>query len=38
MATPIADTNELRERLQEIFAPDLPEDRSAIDRLVLRNR
>ena len=36
--TPVADAKELRERLQEIFAPDVPEDRSAMNRLVMRNR
>ena len=36
--TPVADTNELRERLQEIFAPETPEAGSVKSRLIMRNR
>jgi diadenylate cyclase len=36
--TPVADTNELRERLQEIFAPEEPLNEGIRSRLAMRNR
>ena len=36
--TPVADTNELRERLQEIFAPEEASAATSQSRLALRNR
>ena len=36
--TPVADTNELRERLQEIFAPEEPETEGLRSRFAMRNR
>ena len=36
--TPVADTNELRERLQEIFAPADTETQGVRSRLAMRNR
>ena len=36
--TPVADTNELRERLQEIFAPEEASAETSQSRLALRNR